>query len=109
MKTNKEFTLIEPFLALVILSLLIAIMVPAIQRVKENQKKRENIPIQVEQETNLVTIFKVGDIVVINGINKTGVVNYVFYGQFGKNSITIVTSDGMKIDLDPRILHKVNQ
>ena len=106
MKTNKAFTLIETLVVIVIIGILATITIPTFRSVKEKirQKNHGNQPVQVESPLPEKT-FKIGEMVVISGINKTGVVNQTYSGF-----CTIITTEGIKIDnINPILLNKINQ
>lgn len=68
---KKAFTLVELLVVIAIIAIFAALFIPVINQVKQ---KQEFINGNIETLNN----FKVGDKVVINGLNITGVVETVF-------------------------------
>jgi len=53
-----------------------------------------------------VKILNIGDMIVIGGINKTGVVNIL--EDWGNRYVTIITTEGIKIEnVNTKILEKI--
>lgn len=105
---KKAFTLIELLVVIAIIAILAAMLLPTISKMSQKKKNPySGQPVQVEQ-AKPVKVFRVGEIVVISGINKTGVVNNIF-GISGDN-VTIITTDGTKIDgINPELLQSIPQ
>lgn len=101
---KKAFTLIELLIIIVIIAIIAAGLLPVFSKLKQKTRSSGH-PIQVEQ-ANPVKVFRVGETVVVGGINKTGVVNNVYIG-FSGNNVTIITTDGTKIEgINPELLQK---
>ena len=99
----KSFTLIEFLVVIAIISILIALILPALVATKR-QSERQRYQQTVQRS------IKVGDTVVISGINVTGVVNYA---DFGRNFDIIVKNESGAVekltDVNAAIVRKIDQ
>lgn len=79
----KAFTLIELMIVVAIIGILAAFLIPALKAANKQAERQRYQQPQI--------VFHVGDTVSINGINSTGVVNYV--EDYGGRRIDIIVKN----------------
>lgn len=101
---QKAFTLIEVLVSIAIVAILVAMFLPILAKMKEmSRQKQYGNTYQVEKP--IERTFVIGDVVVVGGINLTGVVN-----DFGNANVDIITSSGLKLNsVNKYIIKKLPQ
>jgi prepilin-type N-terminal cleavage/methylation domain-containing protein len=95
---KKAFTVVEALVVIAIIAILAAMLLPALSKAKEIKENRKNL--------TPAKVLKVGDTIVIGGINKTGVVNTL--EDYGNRRVTIITTEGIKIEnVSTEIVEKI--